>query len=67
MCVQMMALKGQIARLKEKLKLEEKSAAATQQQMRVMYGRIDSLQGKTKVPSFFLTPCPGCKIPYPGS
>ena len=44
-----MHLKGEITRLREKLRLEEKSGAATQQQVRHLYGRLDILQGKTKV------------------
>lgn len=49
--LQVMHLKGEINRLKEKLRLEEKSAAAAQLQMRQLYSKIDALQdasGKTK-------------------
>lgn len=42
-------LKGEISRLKEKLQLADKSAAATQLQVRHLYRRIDTLEGKAKV------------------
>lgn len=58
---QVMHLKGEITRLKEKLRLEEKSGAATQQQVRHLYARLDALQGKVKV-SHLASKSLGCAI-----
>lgn len=42
---QVMHLKGENDRIKEKLRLAEKSAASTQLQMQKLYKQIDSLRG----------------------
>ena len=43
---QVMHLKGEVDRLKEKLRLADKSAAATQLQMQRLFAQVDALQGK---------------------
>ena len=45
--LQVMHLKGENDRVKEKLRLAEKSAASTQLQMERLYWQLDQLQKKT--------------------